>query len=149
LIATPTARPCRVTSISAKMNGWTAMTSLSIFRAVSITSRYSANVAWLFSTITCALTPSTLSRNCFWNPLVTASTIVSAATPSATPRIDTLVNTLNTDSSVNTAVAMSPSTNMSTPAELPLEPRSRSEPMSVTSEPPPPIASINGSRLPP
>ena len=46
------------------MNGWTAMTSGSISADVFITSRYSANVACDLSTITCALTPSTLSRNC-------------------------------------------------------------------------------------
>ena len=80
-----------------------------------MTSRYSANVACDFSTITCALTPSTLSRNCCWNPVVTASTIVSAATPSATPSTDTLVNTVNTASSANTAAEIMPSTSISTP----------------------------------
>src|SRR3569833_2315832 len=75
-----------VASISVKMNGWTARTSGSTPAATFITSRYSANVPSELITITCALTPSTLSRNCCWNPVVTASTVVSAAPPKTTPR---------------------------------------------------------------
>ena len=109
LIATPDSSPLpRVTSISAKMNGCTARTSGSMFCAVFITSRYSANVSCDFEMMTCALTPSTLLRNCCWKPVVTASTMVSAATPSATPSTDTLVNTENTASNVNTAVVDHP-----------------------------------------
>ena len=37
------------------------------------------------STSTCAFTPSTLSRNCSWNPPVTLITMVNAATPRVTP----------------------------------------------------------------
>jgi hypothetical protein len=115
LIATPDSSPLpRVASISAKMNGCTAMTSLSIFIAVSITSRYSANVDCDLSTITCALTPSTLSLNCCVKPVVTANTHVSAATPSATPSTDTLVNTLKIDSSTHTIAATKPTSSSST-----------------------------------
>src|SRR4051812_39514811 len=119
LIATPDSSPLpRVASISAKMNGWTASTSRSISRAVFITSRYSANVACDLSTITWALTPSTLSRNCFWNPVVTASTTVSAATPNTTPSTDTLVNTENTENRKNAAARIMLSTRISTPTGL-------------------------------
>ena len=151
LIATPDSSPLpRVTSISAKMNGCTASTSGSMLRAVFITSAYSANVACDFSTITCALTPSTLSRNSFWKPVVTASTIVSAATPSATPSTDTLVNTLNADIRPNTAVEIRPSTNISTATEFaPFVSTRRPSPATVTSAENPAKLSIKRSRLPP
>src|SRR6185295_7342978 len=130
LIATPDSSPLpRVASISAKMNGCTASTSRSISRAVFMTSRYSANVVCDFSTITCALTPSTLSRNCFWNPVVTASTMVSAATPNTTPSTDTLVNTENTENRKNAAAQTMLSTSVSTPYGLaPLDSSSTSAP---------------------
>src|SRR5215510_4763389 len=116
LIATPDSSPLpRVASISAKMNGWTARTSRSISRAVFITSRYSANVACDLRTMTWALTPRTLSRNCFWNPVVTASTMVSAATPSTTPSTETLVNTENTENRKNADARIRPSTTSRTP----------------------------------
>src|SRR5690348_642957 len=100
--------------------------------------------------ITCALTPSTLARNASWNPVVTASTIVSAATPSATPSTDTLVNTENTDNRPKTAVEIMPSTSVSTPYGLePPEVSTQIRPAAVTASEPAAHDSISGSRLPP
>ncbi len=96
-MATPDTSPLpRVTSISTKTNGWTAMTSGSIFQAIFSTSSYSMKSFVFLVMMTCALTPRTLSRNCCWNPVVTDSTTVSAATPNTTPSTDTVVKTLNT-----------------------------------------------------
>ena len=56
-----------------------------ISRARAITSSYSSKSRPYFMTSTCALTPSTLSRNSIWKPLVIDITASSAATPRATP----------------------------------------------------------------
>ena len=37
----------------------------------------------------CETTPSMRSRTSFWKPFITLSTMISAATPSAMPSIDT------------------------------------------------------------
>src|ERR1044071_474842 len=150
LIATPDSSPLpRVASISAKMNGCTASTSGSISLAVFITSRYSANVVCDFITITCAFTPSTLSRNCFWNPVVTASTIVSAATPSTTPSTDTLVNTENTANSANAAVHSMQHTSTITPTGLaPCDISNIPTPAATPTSPSSASCSIRRSRLP-
>src|SRR4051812_5996158 len=55
-------------SSSLKMNG-SAATTPGVRSTTVNTSRYSANVAWLLSTMTCALTPLTLSRSTFGGSL--------------------------------------------------------------------------------
>ncbi len=58
-----------------------------VARTVAMTSRYSVKSHPYLSTSTCALTPSTLSRNASWKPEVIASTAESAHTPRAMPTI--------------------------------------------------------------
>ena len=151
LIATPDSAPLPlVASISAKMKGWTASTSGSISRAVFITSRYSANEVCDLRTMTCALTPSTLSRNCFWKPVVTASTTVSADTPNTTPSTDTLVNTVNTENRMHTATDIRPRTTVSTPYGLAPDDSSRTRrPASAAKNPTSAPHCMTLSRLPP
>ena len=79
------ASPC-VSIIGLMLNGAVPMTPGTL-ATCSMIERYSRKSVEYFSTSTCAFTPSTLSRNCFWKPPVTLMTVASAATPSATPRI--------------------------------------------------------------
>ena len=98
----------------------------------------------------CARPPSTLARNSSWKPVVTASTIVSAATPTATPRIDTLVNTENVASKPNTAVANAPTTAVTAPTVLvPPDAYATATPTIVTIAAPSVHHAIKRSRLPP
>ena len=48
-------------------------------------------IAWppASNTSMCASTPSMRSRTSFWKPFMTESTMISAATPSAMPSMDT------------------------------------------------------------
>ena len=77
--------PC-VTIIGLMMNGATPMTPFAV-AAFFITSRYSLKSMEYLRTRTCALTPSTFSRNCSSKPPVTLRTMASPATPSVTPRM--------------------------------------------------------------
>ena len=59
----------------------------------SMTLRYSRKSLEYLRTRTCALTPSTFSRNSARKPPVTLMTVDSAAAPSATPKIANMVPT--------------------------------------------------------
>ncbi len=121
MIATPEIWPLPVVaSISTKMKGWTAITSSSISRAASMTSRYSAKSVELFMMMTWALTPRTLSRNASWKPVVTLRTTVSAATPSTTPRTATAIEADRNDHIPSITARIMPNRNVITPiGELP------------------------------
>ncbi len=81
-----------VTIIGLITNGEAPKTSGS-FSTLAITSRYSRNSLAYFRTSTCALTPSTFSRNCSRKPPVTPNTVTSAVVPSATPSMASSVPT--------------------------------------------------------
>jgi hypothetical protein len=79
----------RAISICAAMKGAAPCTA-GCRRAASAVARQSGSAAPPASnSSTCAMTLSMRSRTSFWKPFITDSTMISAATPSAMPSIDT------------------------------------------------------------
>src|SRR5262249_20707209 len=116
-IAMPACSPFpRVMRRSLKVNGCTATTP-GMDLATSSTSRYMEKPPTdVRMTRTCALTPSTLSWKAAWKPLVTDMTMVNAATPSTTPKIDTLVKMLKKLTTAHTMAPTAPTVNKKTDA---------------------------------
>jgi hypothetical protein len=79
----------RATSDCAAMKG-AAPTTDGLRRACAASARQSASAPPSRSTSSmCEMTASMRSRTSFWNPFITLSTMISAATPSAMPSTDT------------------------------------------------------------
>ena len=79
----------RATSACAATKGAAPSTCGLLARLAAVACQSASAAPRGSNTSTCAITDSMRSRTSFWKPFITLSTMISAATPSAMPSIDT------------------------------------------------------------